>query len=97
MQPEDLLDREQIPLVNGGQRDDLGLEPWLQEAETSTIAEVPEFSTGIRRDEAAVRATLGHAWSQGQVEGQINRLKLVKRRFGRAEFDFLLQRYLLAA
>jgi transposase len=79
-------------------RDDLGLEPWLQEAETSAIAEMEEFAIGIRRDQAAVQAALIHPWSQGQVEGQINRLKLVKRSmFGRAGFDFLRQRYLLAA
>ena len=78
--------------------DDSGLEPWLQEAETSAIAEVEEFAFGIRRDEVAVQAALVHAWSQGQVEGQINRLKLVKRgMFGRAGFDLLRQRYLLAA
>jgi transposase len=45
-------------------RDDSGLEPWLQEAETSAI-EVQEFAIGIRRDQAAVQAALVHAWSQG--------------------------------
>lgn len=79
-------------------RDDWEPEPWLQEAETSAIVEVPEFAIGSRRDETAVPAARADTWSQGQVEGQINRLNLVKRSmFGGAGFDFLRQRYLLAA
>ncbi|WP_040667051.1 transposase, partial [Nitrolancea hollandica] len=45
------------------------LTQWLTEAETCEISELREFAAGIRRDEAA----LDHAWSSGQVEGQINR------------------------
>jgi transposase len=42
----------------------------------------------LRRDQAAVAAALTSEWSSGQVEGQINRLKLVKRgMFGRAGFE----------
>ena len=43
-------------------------------------------------------ATLEYEWSQGQVEGQINRLKLIKKQmYGRANFDLLRQRVLGAA
>ena len=53
---------------------------------------------GIRRDEAAVRAALELPWSQGQVEGQITKLKLLKRQmYGRAKLDLLQQRLLHAA
>ena len=46
---------------------------------------------------AAVEAALTHAESQGQVEGQVNRLKLIKRSgYGRSGFDLLRQRVLLA-
>jgi transposase len=46
---------------------------------------------------AAVRAALRLEWSNGQVEGQVTRLKLIKRQmFGRAKFDLLRQRVLLA-
>ncbi len=49
-------------------------------------------------DKAAVRAAIISAWSNGQTEEQINKLKLVKRQmYGRAKFDLLRQRALYAA
>jgi len=74
------------------------LDPWLQEAEESRFPELHSFVAGIRRDEAAVRAALELPWSQGQVEGQITKLKLLKRQmYGRAKLDLLQQRLLHAA
>lgn len=71
------------------------LEPWLKEAHESGIPELRTFATGIRRDQAAILAALTYEWSQGQVEGQVNRLKLIKRQaYGRAEFDLLRHRVL---
>jgi transposase len=68
---------------------------WLQQCERSRIAEFVRFAQGVRRDEAAVRAALRHPWSQGPVEGQVNRLKLLKRQmYGRAGFALLRQRML---
>jgi len=62
------------------------------------VTELHEFAAGIRRDQAAVQAALDHAWSSGQVEGQVNRLKLFKRQaYGRAGFALLRRRYLLAS
>ena len=56
----------------------------------------PQFK-GILRDYAAVRAAFSSSISNGQVEGQVNRLKLIKRQmFGRATFDLLRQRVLHA-
>jgi transposase len=56
------------------------------------------FATGLERDKAAVVAGLSESWSNGQVEGQVNRLKLKKREmYGRANFDLLRQRVLAAA
>ena len=53
------------------------------------------FAQGIRRDYAAVRAAFSSLWSNGQVEAQVNRLKLQKRQvYGRANFDLLRQRIL---
>jgi transposase len=81
-----------------GTRDDTGLEGWLADAERCEVAEVRDFAAGIRRDQAAVQAALDHAWSSGQVEGQINRLKLVKRSmYGRAGLTLLRRRFLLAS
>jgi len=49
----------------------------------------------LRRDEAAVRAAASSKWSNGQTEGQVNRLKMMKRQmYGRANFDLLRARVL---
>jgi transposase len=77
------------------ERNEAGLDAWLVAVEASGIAELASFAAGMRRDEAAVRAGLSLPWSQGQVEGQVNRLKLIKRSgYGRAKFDLLRQRVL---
>jgi transposase len=56
------------------------------------------FAIGLRRDWAAVSAALELPWSNGQTEGQVNKLKLLKRQmYGRASFELLRRRCLLAA
>jgi transposase len=73
-------------------------EAWLQRAEQSGIASLTGLAKGLRRDAAAVTAALTLPWSQGQVEGQMTRLKLLKRHmYGRAKFDLLRRRVLHAA
>jgi transposase len=68
---------------------------WLQRASTSGLAELQGFVVGLERDKAAVVAALSLPYSNGQVEGQVNRLKLIKRSmYGRAKFDLLRQRVL---
>jgi len=50
------------------------------------------------RDEEAVKAAMESKWSNGQVEGQVNRLKMIKRQmYGRANFDLLRARFLNTA
>jgi transposase len=76
-------------------RDAEALEPWLAAAEGGPLA---GFAEGLRRDLSAVRAALALPWSTGPVEGQINRLKLLKRQmYGRAGLDLLRGRLLAAA
>jgi len=71
---------------------------WMQEALESQTPELRGFARGLGHDEAAVRAGLSLPWSQGQTEGQITRLKLIKRQgYGRAKFDLLRKRVLHAA
>jgi transposase len=71
------------------------LDPWLQEASESELPELCRFASGIERDKAAVLAALSYHWSNGPVEAQVQKLKLVKRQmFGRAKFDLLRQRVL---
>ncbi len=68
---------------------------WLQEAQESGIAELRSLAAGIYRDYDAVRAALSTEYSNGQTEGQVNRLKLIKRQaYGRAHFDLLRLRVL---
>jgi len=70
---------------------------WLDTSESSGIAQLKTFAAGLRRDYAEVRAALELPWSNGQTEGQVNKLKLIKRQmYGRANFDLLRQRVLLA-
>jgi len=74
------------------------LDEWIETAAESGIAEVRRFALGLHGDAAAVRAGLTRAESNGQTEGQINKLKLVKRAmYGRGKFDLLRQRVLHAA
>jgi transposase len=72
-----------------------GLDPWLEQCEQCGVSELVGFAQGLRRDYAAVKASLRYRWSQGVVEGHINRLKMLKRQmYGRAGFALLRKRVL---
>jgi transposase len=63
---------------------------WLEQAKSSQIKAFMNFAASLKRDFAAVQAAVAFPWSSGQVEGQVNRLKLTKRKlYGRANFDLL--------
>jgi transposase len=63
---------------------------WIESAKASDIRELKNFAVGLLRDKDAVLAALRLPWSNGQVEGQVNRLKLIKRTmYGRANFEAL--------
>jgi transposase len=71
---------------------------WLEAAERSECRELRLFAAGVRQDESAVTAAVTEAWSNGPVEGQVNRLKMIKRQmYGRAGFKLLRVRVLRAA
>ena len=73
-------------------------EAWLTKATDSRITELRGFARGLLEDRAAVEAALSLEWSNGQTEGQVNKLKLLKRQqYGRAKFDLLRRRVLRAA
>jgi Transposase len=55
------------------------LDGWLEQGEQSGIVEFIRFAHRLRHDYAAVYAAFCYPWSQGPVEGHINRLKLLKR------------------
>lgn len=66
------------------------LTPWIERARISLVA---SFGNGVAKDEAAVRAAITLRWSNGQTEGQITRLKLVRRQmYGRGNIDLLQAR-----
>ena len=74
------------------------LDPWLTRAADGTVQQLQRFAKRLSADYDAVRAALTLAWSNGPVEGQINRLKTLKRQmYGRANLDLLERRFLLAA
>ncbi len=77
------------------ERDTQGFQTWLESTRGSPIPELTAFAEGLERDHAEVEAALSTRWSNGQVEGQINRLKLLKRQmFGRAGVELLRRRVL---
>ena len=66
------------------------LEPWIERASGSLVA---SFANGVAKNIAAVRAASVSRWSNGQTEGQITKLKLVKRQmYGRGKIDLLQAR-----
>ena len=74
------------------------LEAWMTEAAASGIEVLTRFAQGLREDLAAIQAGLSLPWSNGPVEGHVNRLKLLKRQsYGRAGFALLRHRVLLSA
>ncbi len=77
------------------ERLETNFDDWMQEGQKSGIKELENFVKGIKQDRAAVKSALKFEWSQGQVEGQVNRLKMLKRQmYGRAKFDLLRARVL---
>lgn len=85
------LVREFFHLMKNRQADEL--QNWLARAEKSKISELISFVNGIKLDLKAVEAAFSSEWSNGQTEGQVNRLKFIKRQmYGRAKFDLLKAR-----
>jgi len=71
------------------------LEAWLTAVAASQIEELQRFAKGLEADKAAVLMGLTHSHNNGQAEGQVTRIKLIKRMmYGRAGFALLRQRVL---
>ena len=79
------------------QREGERLDAWIEAAQASQIPELQQFVNGILKDKDAVVAGLTLAYSNGPVEAQVQKLKVVKRTmFGRAKLPLLRQRLLNA-
>ena len=87
-----LLDR--FAALISAKKPDL-LDPWLIDAAQS---EMSAFAEGIAADKTAVTAAIMETWSNGQTEGQVTKLKLVKRQmYGRAKVDLLRARLVVTS
>ena len=76
----------------GGER----LDGWMHAVEADDLPALHTLVAGLRRDHAAVTAGLTLPYSSGAVEGQVNRIKALKRAmYGRANLDLLRQRILI--
>ena len=74
------------------------LDAWLADARACGAPAIATFAAGLEMDGAAIRAALTQPWSSGQAGGGINRLKMLKRQsYGRASFELLQRRVLVAA
>jgi len=88
----DLMDRFHAMMRS---KDAARLDPWIASAKDSKLA---AFANGVDADRDAVAAAIAEPWSSGQVEGKVNRLKLIKRpMYGRANLDLLKARLMVPA
>lgn len=71
---------------------------WLEESLSCSLPEFRTFAEDLKREYAAMANALAFFYSNGPVEGQVNRLKYVKRSmYGRGSFELLRQHFLLAS
>ena len=76
----------------------LACDRWVTDAAAGSVPELRRFVIKLQQDLPAVRAACHENWSNGPTEGQVTRLNLIARqRFGRASFDLLRRRHLLAS
>ena len=88
----DVLDRFHAMMRS---KDEARLDPWIATAAGSKLA---AFAAGVEADKDAVAAAISSPWSSGQVEGNVTRLKSIKRQmYGRAKLDLLRARVMAPA
>ncbi len=98
----DVAVAETMALVEGfaalvRQQNGWTLTDWQEKARTGVSVELRRFAEGLGRDQGAVQAALQEPWSNGPVEGHVNRLKTIKRQmYGRAGLPLLRARVLHA-
>ena len=91
-------ERDYYAEPNGDDRARALLQRWMEEARESEIPEIEAFAAKLFQDVEAVAAAMVWPYSQGQTEGRVNKLKLIKRSmYGRGKFDLLRQRVLYAS
>ncbi|MGW7585913.1 ISL3 family transposase [Kitasatospora sp. NPDC054768] len=89
--------RRLATMVRERRSEHLALDVWLADVRLDGQPELRTLAGGIRRDHAAVLAALNTTLTSGAVEGNVTRIKLLKRQmYGRANFDLLRRRILLS-
>ncbi|WP_222711798.1 transposase, partial [Vibrio alginolyticus] len=74
-------------------KDESQLKDWFSRVAQSELTELKRVATSMEKDESAIRAAISTKWSNGVVEGHVNRLKMLKRQmYGRAGFELLRRR-----
>jgi transposase len=74
------------------------VDTWMAQAQACSMTPLQTFATGLQRELEAFKAAVTLPWSNGPLEGNINKLKCIKRQmYGRASFPLLRKRVLLAA
>lgn len=78
-------------------KDELRLDQWLEKYKSTQIRRIKSFINGIIHDLEAVKNAIKYPWSNGVVEGHVNRLKNKKREmYGRAGFELLRRKVVLS-
>jgi transposase len=74
-------------------KDSTLLKPWIENAISSNIKEIKGFAKGLLSDIEAIENGVKLPWSNGPVEGLVNKLKIIKRQmYGKASFELLRKR-----
>ncbi len=78
------------------EKEESNLDNWIESAVNSNIKEIQSFATRLKSDYNAVKNAIALSWSNGSVEGNVNKLKTIKRQmYGRGSFQLLKKRLIL--
>ncbi|WP_329448315.1 transposase (plasmid) [Streptomyces sp. NBC_01426] len=84
-------------MIRDRRSEHLALDVWIADVRLDGQRELRTLANGMRRDRAAIQAALTTTYTSGAVEGNVTRIKLLKRQmYGRAHFDLLRRRILLS-
>ena len=82
-------------VLNSG--NELVLDQWLEKYKSTNVKRIRSFINGINHDLETIKNTIKYPWSNGVVEGHVNRLKNKKREmYGRAGFELLRRKVVLS-
>ncbi|MEU9027014.1 transposase [Streptomyces sp. NPDC048383] len=84
-------------MIRDRRSEHLALDVWIADVRLDGLRELRTLANGMRRDRAAIQAALTTTYTSGAVEGNVTRIKLLKRQmYGPANFDLLRRRILLS-